>query len=179
MALFNRCGDNKRSAGCTHTKRTTHLLSGMAAGAAVSALVGFGHLELILVGGLFGVLPDFDVILTPLWPRAHRSAGSHSLLAAVCMAATWYVVALTMLSPFGLFEGQDFVVASSVTAFAAAFLHAAEDSLTKQGCRLFFPLSRRRLRGPVRHDDPVTNAALSVLALAAILCCSGPHLWPS
>jgi len=135
-------------------------------------------LELILVGGLFGVLPDFDVMLTPLWPRAHRSAGSHSLLAAVCMAATWYVVALMALSQLGLFEGQDFVVASSVTAFAAAFLHAAEDSLTKQGCRLLFPLSRRRVRGPVRYDDPVTNAALSVLALAAILCCSGPHLLP-
>ena len=179
MALLNRCGDNKRSAGCIHTRRTTHLLSGMAAGAAVSALAGAGHLEMILVGGLFGVLPDFDVMLTPLWPRAHRSAGSHSLLAAVCMAATWYVVALMALSKFGLFDGQDFVVASSVTAFTASFLHAAEDSLTKQGCRLLFPLSRRRLRGPVRYDDPVTNAALSLMALVAILCCCGPHMWPS
>jgi len=150
----------------------------MAAGAAVSALAGAGHLELVLVGGLFGMLPDLDVVLTPLHAQAHRSVGSHSLLAAVCMAATWYVVALMVLSKFDLFDGQDFVVASSVAAFAAAFLHAAEDSLTKQGCRLLFPLSRRRLRGPVRYDDPVTNAALSVLALAAILCCSGPHLWP-
>ncbi len=135
-------------------------------------------MEMILVGGLFGVFPDFDVVLTPLWSRAHRSAGSHSLLAAVCMAATWYVVALMVLSPLGLFGGQDLVVASCITAFAAAFLHAAEDSLTKQGCRLFFPLSSRRLSGPVRYDDPVINTTLSLLALAAILCCSGPHLWP-
>ncbi len=150
----------------------------MAVGAIVSFLAGTGYLEMILVGGLFGVLPDFDVALTPLWTRAHRSVASHSLMAAVCAAAAWYVIVAVVLSEFDFFEDQDSVMASSVTVLLATFLHAAEDSLTKQGCRLLFPLSRRRFRGPVRYDDLATNASLSVLALAAILCCSGPHLWP-
>jgi membrane-bound metal-dependent hydrolase YbcI (DUF457 family) len=163
----------RSSTGCTQTKRTTHLVSGIAAGAAISAFAGGGDIEFLLVGGLFGILPDFDIALTPLWARAHRSAGSHSLLAAACMAAAWYIIVRTLVSDLGLFDTAEGVVASAATAFAAAFVHAAEDALTKQGCLLLYPLSRRRFRGPVRYDDLVANTALTFLAFAVIVGFSG------
>jgi membrane-bound metal-dependent hydrolase YbcI (DUF457 family) len=166
----------RSSAGCTQTKRATHLVSGVAAGAVVSSFVGGGDIEYLIVGGLFGILPDFDIAFTPLWARAHRSVGSHSLLAATCMAVVWCMVALTFSSDIGFFVGSEGIIASAVTAFAAAFVHAAEDSLTKQGCLLLYPLSRRRFKGPVRYDDIAANAALLLLALAAIVCFYGPSL---
>lgn len=159
--------------GCTITKRTTHLLSGMAVGALASLLLGEGALELVVVGGLFGILPDLDLVLSPLWPRVHRSAWSHSLLASVLMALALYLAMRLLLMPEGLIESGVLLELSAITAFAAAFLHAAEDSLTLHGCRLLYPISRRRWRGPVRYDDLVSNAMLSIVAAAVVLFCAG------
>jgi membrane-bound metal-dependent hydrolase YbcI (DUF457 family) len=162
--------------GCTLTKRATHLLSGMAVGALASFILGEASPELVAVGGLFGILPDLDIALSSVWPGAHRSAGSHSLMAAMLMALAWYSVVVLILNPAGVLTAGSVGAASAAVAFVAAFVHAMEDSLTRHGCRLLYPLSRRRWRGPVRYDDIASNAALSLIAVLALLYFAGANL---
>ena len=123
---------------------------------------------LVGVGGFFGILPDFDLVLSPVIPRVHRSAGSHSVIASAIMALAWYAAVGFVLEPNGILDLGSTAEASAVVAFAAAFLHAAEDSLTLQGCRLMYPFSRSRWRGPVRYDDIASNAILSLVSIAVI-----------
>ena len=58
---------------------------------------------------------------------------------------------------------------STVVVFMASFVHTLEDSLTFQGCKLFYPLSRRRYKGVVRFDDVVVNAILIVIGIGVTL----------
>ena len=130
---------------------------------------------LIAVGAFFGILPDFDLLLSPLFRGAHRSAGSHSLLASAVASASW-VVLLVFVAPVldsSLVADGDTVASTTVVAFLSMFVHAAEDSLSIGGCRLFYPLSKRRFRGPVRYDDIVANSVLMAAAVAVILASSG------
>lgn len=154
--------------GCT-TKRTTHLVTGLAAGALVASLVGGDHVVHMAVGALFGVLPDLDLLFSGLGRRVHRSAASHSLLASALMTAAWAALLVfssgsTWLDPIGTWP----VVSTSAVAFLASFLHTAEDSMTLYGCKLLFPLSGRTFRGPVRYDDVAANSVLLVSALVVI-----------
>ena len=149
----------------------------MAVGALVSPMFEDAQLLLIAVGGFFGILPDFDLVLSPLWRRAHRSAGSHSLIAAASMGVAWYAAVVFVIEPYSILSLGSAAEASAAVAFGAAFLHAAEDSLTVQGCRLMYPLSRRRWRGPVRYDDIASNAILSLVSVAIVWLSIRPGDW--
>jgi membrane-bound metal-dependent hydrolase YbcI (DUF457 family) len=175
---FNRHpGDDGLAAvqGDGTSKRTTHLLSGAAVGAAVSVAVPCDPYLLIAVGALFGIAPDFDLLLSPLFRGAHRSAGSHSLLASFVASASWAVV-LVFVAPAldpSLAADENTLASTTAVVFLSMFVHAAEDSLSIGGCRLFYPLSKRRFRGPVRYDDIATNSVLMAIAVAVILASSG------
>lgn len=150
-------------------KRVTHVALGAAAGALISSVAGQPPLFLAVVGGLFGVAPDLDLFLSGLGKNVHRSPATHSLLASVLFACAWAMAVFSENSLFGT-DHLDAVPLwiSSLAVFASAFLHAASDSTTVQGCILMFPLARRRYRGPLRYDDIVANSLLLVLSAAVI-----------
>jgi membrane-bound metal-dependent hydrolase YbcI (DUF457 family) len=151
-------------------RRTTHLLSGIAVGALVTSFLGRESYDLLVIGAAFGVFPDFDIIFSGLSRKMHRSPATHSILASCVMAIAWTVLLMSADSLWVLNALDDVsVLASSVTVFAASFVHAVEDSLTLQGCRTLFPLSGRVYKGPVRYDDLATNAALGVIAIVLIV----------
>jgi len=151
-------------------KRTTHLLTGVAIGSLVSLLFRQDTISLMAIGAAFGVLPDIDILLSGFGKRIHRSPATHSLLASSIMALVWLLLVVPMgqvLNP-NPFSGVP-LLPSTAIAFLASFLHSAEDSLSVYGCRLFYPVSRRVFRGPVRYDDWAANGVLSFVAVAAIV----------
>jgi len=153
-----------------HLKRTTHLLTGVAVGSIVSFLSRQDALGLMAIGAAFGVLPDIDILLSGFGKRVHRSSATHSLLASGIMALAWLFLIVSAgrfldPNPFSAMP----LFSSTMVAFLASFLHSAEDSLSVYGCRLFYPLSRRVFRGPVRYDDWAANGLLSFVAVVAIV----------
>jgi len=148
-------------------KRVTHMALGAAAGVLVSFAAGQPPLFLAVVGGLFGVVPDLDLLFSGLGKNVHRSPATHSLLASVLFACAWAIAVFSENRLFGT-EHLDAVPLwiSSLAVFVSAFLHAASDSATIHGCILMFPLTRRRFRGPVRYDDVAANSLLLVLSVA-------------
>jgi membrane-bound metal-dependent hydrolase YbcI (DUF457 family) len=158
-------------------KRATHVMSGAAAGIAISAVTGEDVLTLCAIGAVAGIAPDFDLALAVFSRRVHRSPASHSLLAAAIMALAWLsVLSLLMRWAGSGHIDSGYVLASTLAVFVSAFVHAAEDSLTLAGCALFYPLSRRRWSGPVRYDDIVANVVLSAAAALVILAGLGSGL---
>ncbi|MCJ7562536.1 MAG: metal-dependent hydrolase [Thermoplasmata archaeon] len=151
-------------------KRFTHLISGIAVGSATASLSGGEPISLIVLGGFFGIFPDFVLIFSGLSRRVHRSAASHSLLASVLFALAWAVL-LISVSGTSQMSWLDTIplLPSTVVVFMASFVHTLEDSLTFQGCKLFYPLSRRRYKGVVRFDDVVVNAILIVIGIGVTL----------
>jgi membrane-bound metal-dependent hydrolase YbcI (DUF457 family) len=139
-------------------------MTGIAVGASVSALAGTEPYALLVLGAVFGIAPDFDILLSGLSRRVHRSPATHSLLAAVLLAVAWWMVTTNM----ALLSSVPAVPSASVV-FLSVFLHAAEDAATFQGCRFLYPVSRRRYKGVVRYDDRAANAVLIVLAAAVTL----------
>ncbi len=149
---------------------STHALIGAAAGSVIASASGSGFIPLMLIGGLFGVLPDIDIVASGLSRTAHRSPATHSLFGAAALTAVWVVVYLGA----SIFMWSEHAVPvslslSSMTVFSSAFLHAAADTASFSGCRALYPFSRRKFRGPVRYDDWAANSAMSLLALAVIL----------
>jgi membrane-bound metal-dependent hydrolase YbcI (DUF457 family) len=147
----------------------THLLTGIAIGSLMSMLSPQAALSLMAIGAAFGVLPDIDILFSGLGKRVHRSPATHSILASSIMALIWLLLvvpAAQILDPNPL-SGVP-LLPSTAVAFAASFLHSAEDSLSVYGCRLFYPLSRRIIRGQVKYNDWATNGLLSFVAIAAI-----------
>ena len=150
------------------TKRTTHLLTGIAIGAAASFALG-GGLPLVIIGGIAALLPDLDVLLVPIFRNAHRSPWSHSIGAAFFSSMIWLVAFAVVLPEIGLRSMElFFATTSAAVVFLGVFAHAAEDAMTRSGCQLMFPLFRRRFRGPFAHDDVVANALLSAACVALI-----------
>lgn len=151
-------------------RRSTHALVGAAAGSVIASASGSDFISLMLIGGLFGVLPDIDILVGGVSRSAHRSPATHSLLGAAALTVVWVIIYLgasTILGPEHAVPVP--LSAGSATAFSSAFLHAAADTASLSGCKALYPLSRRRFRGPVRYDDWAANSAISLVALAVIL----------
>jgi len=151
-------------------KRTTHLLTNVAVGSLVSLLFRQDSISLMAIGAAFGILPDIDILFSGFGKRIHRSPATHSLLASSIMALAW----LLLIGPTGqVLDPNPFAgipsLPSTAIAFLASFLHSAEDSLSVYGCRLFYPVSSRVFKGPVRYDDWAANGVLSFVAVAAIV----------
>ena len=112
------------------------------------------------------MLPDLDVLLTPVCRSAHRSPWSHSIGAAALLTSAWSVAYLFVLPETDFVSAEiTFAIASAVVVFLSVLAHAAEDALTHHGCLLLFPVSRRRFSGPFAYDDIVVNATLSAAAI--------------
>lgn len=149
---------------------STHALVGAAAGSVVASTVDSDFLILMTLGGLFGVLPDVDMVAGGLSREVHRSPATHSLLGASIFTALW----VSFLLVIQALTGQESIVvipmfSSSLTVFLASFLHAAADTVSVSGCRALYPLSKRKFKGPVKYDDWAANSAVSLVASGAIL----------
>lgn len=158
-------------------KRITHALSGAAVGASISFVTGEDPFSLVAVGAVAGVLPDVDALIPLLSRRIHRTPATHSVSAAAMLALAWTML-ISAISHLEWTANPDtvYVLSTGLVVFVSAFVHAAEDSLTVAGCRLFYPFSRRRWRGPVKYDDPVANAALSAIAAVVLVMTAGSCL---
>ena len=130
----------------------------------MSSLTGADPYALMVIGAFFSIVPDFDILLSGLSRRVHRSPATHSLLAAVLLAVAWWMVTTNV----ALLSSVPSVPSASVV-FLSVFLHAVEDAATFQGCRFLYPVSRRLYKGVVRYDDRAANAVLIVLAAAVTL----------
>ncbi len=155
-------------------KRATHALTGMAIGAVLSEVIGGDWLQLVITGAAAGLIPDIDVLLAPLSRKVHRSIWTHSLFASALLSGIWCAVVLMVLRGTGLPFDNDAVAAASIaTVFLASFAHAVEDSLTIQGCRLLYPITKRRFAGPFRYGDIITNWIISIVSLVVLLASVG------
>lgn len=149
---------------------STHALIGAATGSTVAFVSGSEAAPLMAIGGVFGVLPDVDLVLSGISKNVHRSTATHSLLGASLITSAWLMAHFCLGTLFGPGWSSALPLdVSSLTVFASAFLHAASDAASLMGCRALYPLSRRRFRGPVRYDDWAANAALAVVAVGVIL----------
>ena len=158
-------------------KRITHALSGAAVGSTISLIACEEPLSLIAIGTVAAVVPDIDAMIPLLSGRLHRSPATHSVLAAAMLALAWTALlsAFSHLAP-PVQQEMAYIASTGLVVFASAFVHAAEDSLTVAGCRLFYPFSRRKWRGPAKYDDPVANATLSVVAAVVLVLTAGSYL---
>ena len=115
------------------------------------------------------MLPDLDLLLVPLHRRAHRAPWSHSLGASLMATGAWLAILLVAAPRIGLEPiCQVSVSASAAVVFLGSFLHSVEDALTRYGCQLLHPISRRTYRGPFKYDDKAANTVLSLLSLLLI-----------
>lgn len=151
-------------------KRITHLALGAATGVLVSSLTHQSTFDLAVIGGIFGVAPDLDLLFAGFGKRVHRSPATHSLLAGLAFVCAWNLVVLSEgpLTGTAYLSATPVWVSSSVV-FASVFGHALSDSATVYGCRLMFPLTSRVFKGPVRYDDPAANALLLLLAFVVVV----------
>ncbi len=159
-------------------KRATHMLTGAAMGAFVASLMGEDPVGLMVLGGVFGTVPDLDVMVARLGFDVHRSPASHSLMASVILAAGWAIALTAVGDTLDELGGWFQLWPSTIVVLSSTFLHAVEDSMTRAGCKLMYPLSRKILRGPVRYDDVAANAALSAIALLLMLVSLANDLSP-
>lgn len=149
---------------------STHALIGAAVGSVLGSASGSDIVKFMVIGSLFGVLPDIDIVLSGLSRDAHRSPATHSIFGAIMLTVVWVVFYLGAQAIGGPEStiGVPLIV-SSATVFLSAFLHAVADTISVSGCRALYPLSSRRFRGPVRYDDWAANAALSMIAAGVVL----------
>jgi len=153
-------------------RQATHILTGAAVGALFASLFDLETLDFMILGGVFGTVPDLDVLFSGFGRRVHRSAATHSIAASVGFALAWIPILaatdqLIASSPLDSFE----LAPSSLVVFLSTFLHAVEDSATVYGCRTLYPVSMKVYRGIVKYDDWAANTALFIIAAAVILLC--------
>lgn len=144
-------------------KYHTHLIIGATAGILIASYTGQSVLLYAIIGGVAGVMPDMDIYADKAHIAAHRGAWSHSLLASVIASI------LTFIPLYYLKFPTYSSLWTSLTVFSAFFLHAIADTMTYSGTYLLYPLSKRKYKGFVRYDNPVANAGLILLCLAALI----------
>jgi len=147
---------------------STHAAVGAAAGSLIGSVSGSDLPTLVVIGVVFGVAPDVDIVLGRLSRGAHRSPVTHSVLGALLFSVAWAVFCSgCRAAGLEMAPGTPLVV-SSATVFLSSFLHAASDTVSVSGCRALYPFSNRKFRGPVRYDDWAANAALTVIAVGVL-----------
>jgi len=120
--------------------------------------------SLVLVSGtvalVLGPLPDLDA-RGSLKFIGHRSGFSHSIFTVVLLSGLAYVL-------FSNYPPLDLIIIPAV--IGAITSHILLDALTVSGCPLLWPFTRHRFSARLcRYDNPLVNAAITVLSLFAIL----------
>jgi membrane-bound metal-dependent hydrolase YbcI (DUF457 family) len=150
-------------------RKFTHMIIGITAGVAFAYFTNRMTLLYPVIGGFFGIAPDFDIFLEKLGIAGHRGAYSHSLLSSVVVSAVVFASLYYVFVPrLGLAWNfrEMFIIASVV--FCATFLHTVTDSLTRGGTKLFYPFYTEKIRGRIKYDDWLINGLLVLLCLVVM-----------
>ncbi|KYC51997.1 MAG: inner membrane protein [Candidatus Methanofastidiosum methylothiophilum] len=124
-------------------KRRTHIALGMlSTGVILLILIALGVRpempigDLIILGGIFGIIPDIDILI-----RKHRNKFTHSILASII---TFLIIFLLSIIKPDILISNFFTWDSALVAAAAVLSHNLADSLTSWGVPLYFPISKRQ-----------------------------------
>ena len=144
-------------------KWSTHFITGMTVGLLFARFLGGEYALYGLIGGLFGVLPDGDIILDKLYLAEHRGVYSHSLGASIVMGI------IAGLSAYFLFSmGAQESAIIGLLSFSAAFSHVILDSMTYSGVRMLWPITSRKYNGWVRYDSIPANLGIDLACMGAL-----------
>ncbi len=144
-------------------KWSTHFITGMTVGLLFARFLGGDHLLYGLIGALFGVLPDADIILDKLYLAEHRGAYSHSLGASAIMGAMAGIFAYFL---FSMGAEASFII--GILSLSASFSHVILDSMTYSGVKMMWPFSSRKYKGWVRYDNLAVNIGIILACTAAL-----------
>lgn len=150
-------------------KRSTHTVVG-----AVSGIITYHFLKtylllsrnylvsMVFLGGFFGILPDFDLLLGR---RYHRSGVSHSLLSAgLCSSVVLILVSIAIRQ--GMPLDMNSMIAYPLTALFAYSSHVLIDSLTDAGAPLFWPIDQEDYSfTEINSDNPYLNGIIIILCM--------------
>ena len=140
-------------------RRYTHFLAGVLS--AVIVLKGT-NIKMMLLGGVFGVLQDVDVLL----PVQHRSGLTHSLFSVILLPL-----------PIFLYTHSPSI---ALIAFFAFLSHWLLDAMNPSGVMLFpskkitdfLKNHRREFRlASISYDDQIANLLFSLTILVGISLC--------
>ncbi|MFT4981143.1 MAG: inner membrane protein [Bacteroidia bacterium] len=139
-------------------------------GATTFALVKEKHIgkKALLIGGIAGLMPDFDVLLAPIFNEiefltVHRSV-SHSLLFAVIMSLFLGFVFQRKFGQAHSLKGWVFAF------FLAIFSHALLDWFTTYGTKLFSPISGHMFSlNSIHVFEPLYSVILLIGVIALLV----------
>ena len=142
-------------------KRKTHL--SVAAGV-VALLAGLLHARFADFGvALVAALAADELIDTLGHVGRRRAPWTHNILACLLLPA---LITVLLNAPTGWRLATPLAYP---LAAAGTLTHLALDALTPTGVWPLWPLSSRRLRGPIHYDNPVANAILAALGATAFI----------
>ncbi|AEM38218.1 membrane-bound metal-dependent hydrolase [Pyrolobus fumarii 1A] len=140
-------------------RRKTHL--SIAAGV-VALLAGLLHAHFADFGvALLAALAADEFIDALGHVGRRRAPWTHNLFACLLLPA---LITAVLNAAWRLVTPLAYPLAAAGTA-----THLALDALTPAGVWPLWPLSRRRLRGPIHYDDPTANTILTTLGAAAFI----------
>jgi membrane-bound metal-dependent hydrolase YbcI (DUF457 family) len=155
-------------------KRRTHIALGMlSAGVTILILIAIGMEtelplgDLMLIGGIFGILPDIDIFI-----KKHRNGFTHSIFTSILVF--FIILILSIIEYEGIFSSF-FSWDSALIASIAIFSHTIADSLTSWGVPLYYPFSRRKhvhfpfIGGRLRYDNSFANIAIEISSIFLLI----------
>lgn len=155
-------------------KRRTHIALGMlSTGVILLFLIALGIRpempvgDLIILGGIFGILPDIDLLI-----RKHRNGLTHSILTSITI---FLMIILLSIIKLGSTISNFFTWDSAIVAAAAVLSHTLADSITSSGVPLYYPFSKRQhvhfpvIGGRVRYDNFFANSAIELSAIFILI----------
>lgn len=155
-------------------KKRTHIALGMlSVGLIILILIVIGIKpelplgDLMIVGGIFGILPDIDIFI-----KKHRNGFTHSFFTSFLVFIL--ILSLSIFKLEGLFSNfltWDCALVASV----AVFSHTLADSLTAWGVPLYFPFDKRNhvhfplIGGRLRYDNSFANKAIEISSISVLI----------
>lgn len=155
-------------------KRRTHIALGMlSAGITILILIAIGIKtelplgDLIILGAIFGILPDLDIFI-----KKHRNGFTHSIFTSILVFSS--ILILSIVEHGGIFSNF-FTWDSALVASIAVFSHTLADSLTSWGVPLYYPFGKRKhvhfplIGGRLRYDNSFANMAIEISSIFLLI----------
>ena len=123
--------------------------------------------DLMLIGGIFGILPDIDIFI-----KKHRNGFTHSLFTSILVFLT--IIFLSIIKYDTIFSNF-FTWDCALVASIAVFSHNLSDSLTAWGVPLYYPFSKRKhvhflfIGGRLRYDNACANKAIEISSISLLI----------
>ncbi|NHJ22184.1 MAG: metal-dependent hydrolase [Candidatus Lokiarchaeota archaeon] len=118
----------------------THFLIGMLLGFYTLHPLGYSF---VVYAGLMAILPDFDVLLSPLVKITRSNLFSHKAISHTLLSGV--LISLVTSIPFSVITGESFFTAWLIGAIYYD-IHVFLDFLMASKVMLFFPFSKRKFR---------------------------------